>query len=461
MEADNVQQNTAQPDFFRDIPVPYAVFRLIYDSTRTEVLNTRYTYVNEAYCQMAGHSMEELIGHYFLDYYPDGSVWFPYCQEALEKKKTVHACFYSKEAKHWLDFTVGPAAGQDTVVFVFVNVDKSIRKTRRERATDNIILRISMILNSDEAFEDVMNHALEELSHYIHPDRLYVLETDGHTASMSFEWCAEGISPEIQTLQNLDYDGYIGGWEKYLEKDSAVVIRDIKELKTDDPVDYENLKRQGVRRVVAAPFYNRGKLIGYLGADNYKRRDIVNTRMVLKTISYYIGAKIVNHRLMEDLNRLSHMDILTNVHNRNAMIETTDALEERHVPVGIIYTDVNSLKLINDTQGHKGGDRALQYSANMLASLFGREHVFRAGGDEFVVILPEISEEDFQVQQEVLAQDLRKGNPYQFSFGVCWCPDSGRIEEAVRIADQHMYEAKALYYQTSGKDRRKRGSFNA
>lgn len=454
------KQNSARPDLFKDIPVPYAVFQPIYDSSHIRVVNARYIFVNEAYCQMAGYSREELTGHYFLDIYPDGDVWFPYCHESLERRATVHSCFYSEETRHWLDFTVGPATMRDAVAFIFTNVDDSIRKRRREKTTDDIIMRITKILNNDEDFEASMDHALEELSRSIHPDRLYVLETDGHIASNTFEWCARGVSPEIQTLQDLDYNEYLRGWEKYMKDSSGVVIENIEELKADDPVDYENLKRQGIRCLAAAPFYNGGKLIGYLGADNYKVNDLINTQAVLNSISYFIGAKIVNHRLMEDLDRLSHVDILTNVHNRNAMIENIDALARQNVPVGLVYTDVNGLKYINDTKGHEAGDKALCYSADRLAFHFGRENVYRAGGDEFVVIIPEIEEEDFKAQIEKLTAELSIDNPYRFSSGACWCPDSSRIEEAVRTADSQMYEAKSRFYQTKGIDRRKRDTWS-
>ena len=82
----------------------------------------------------------------------------------------------------------------------------------------------------------------------IHPDRLYILETDRKTVTNSFEWCAPGIKPELETLQHLDYQDYIGGWEKFLEKSSCVLIEDIEMLKADAPIDYENLKRQGINR---------------------------------------------------------------------------------------------------------------------------------------------------------------------------------------------------------------------
>ena len=437
------------------IPTPYAVFRVLFDSTRKRVVNTRYVYVSDAYCEMAEHQREELIGHDFLELYPSGHVWFPYCQQALAERKTVHACFYSEEAKHWLDFKVSPASEPDTVVFLFTNIDEFILKSQRERNTDNIILLISKLLNNGEDFETCMNHALEQLSAFIHPDRLYVLETDGITASNTFEWCADGVKPEIETLQNLSYDEYLGGWEKYLKKSSSVVIADIEELKGDDPVDYENLKRQGIHRLAAAPFYDGGKLIGYLGADNYEQNDLVNTQAVLNSISYFIGAKIVNHRLMEGLNRLSRRDTLTGVYNRNAMIERINQLAKQHVPIGLVYADVNNLKFINDSGGHEAGDQVLRDSAEILVVQFGRERVYRAGGDEFVVIVPDITQKEFHAAYEVLAMKMREQKINQFSSGAYWYSDSSGVEEALRIADRQMYEQKRLFYERKGFDRRR------
>lgn len=455
MAEDTNPQHLQPLDPFEDIPVPYAVFQLIYDAAHSLVVNTRYLYVNRAYCRMAGSSSKTLIGRNFLDFYPDGVMWFPYCQQAFEEKRAVHACVYSKETGHWLDFTVGPSTMENAVAFIFTNVDETVQETRRETTTDGIILRISKLLNNDEDFEKGMNHALEDLSRYIHPDRLYVLETDGITVSNTFEWCASGVEPEMETLQNLDYDGYLSGWEKYLKKSADVVIADIEELKADDPVDYENLKRQGIRCLAAAPFYNRGRLIGYLGADNYEKNDLINTQLVLNSISYFIGAKIVNHRLMEDLNRLSCMDTLTGVHNRNAMIAKMKALSEQGIPVGLVYVDVNGLKVINDRQGHEAGDQALQHAADMLSSCFGGEKVYRAGGDEFVVILQKIGREEFEARWEALRASTCDDRPYSFSAGSTWCADSTHIEDALRTADRHMYEEKGRYYRMRENDRRK------
>ena len=278
---------------------------------------------------MAGFRRENLIGRKFLDIYPEGVSWMPYCQEVREKKVPVHACVYSKETRRWLDFTVGPTTTENAVAFIFTDVDESVRKTRRVTKTDSIILRISKLLNNEEDFEAGMNHALEDLSRYIHPDRL-----------------------------------------------------------------------------------------------------------------------------MEDLNRLSHMDTLTDVFNRNAMISRMHVLAEQNISIGLVYADVNGLKIINDEQGHEAGDQALQSAADLLGKNFGRGHVYRAGGDEFVVILPGIREDVFTEKIEKLTAGYCRMMPHLLSIGSFWCPDSSRSEEALRVADHHMYEEKKQYYEQQEFDRR-------
>ena len=83
MTAEKIQNHDQPFDLFSDIPAPFAVFRLIFDCSHSRVVNTRYVFVNDAYCQLAGYQKEELIGHDFLELYPSGEPWFPYCQQAL------------------------------------------------------------------------------------------------------------------------------------------------------------------------------------------------------------------------------------------------------------------------------------------------------------------------------------------------------------------------------------------
>lgn len=453
------------PDVYSDVPVAYAVFDLIFAEDGKTVQDTKYVFANKIYCEMVGKTEEELLGNSFRSIYEKvNPIWMTYCARACHEGKAIRDCIYAPEIGHWLDFTIMPLAQPGYVAYTFMNVDLDRARQmemKREYTTNDIILRISKILSGEEEYDVAMNHALRELSRVLHPDRLYILETDGKTVSNTFEWCAPGVTPEIDTLQNLDYAQYIGGWEKFLEHSTSVVIEDIEVLKDDDPVDYWNLKRQGIERIIDAPFYHDGKLIGYLGVDNYEKSELVNTVTVLETVSYFIASKITNHRLMEELEYASCYDALTGLHNRNACMEKIDFLMQHPSCVGIVYADVNGLKEINDTRGHQAGDEALQRAAHLLAKCYGSENAYRMGGDEFLVLMPLVKELDFKASFRRLRELVGREQDLSIALGSDWVADTTHLNEAICRTDQRMYSDKVEFYNRRGKKRESRHDLNA
>lgn len=433
-----------------DVPVAFAVFKPQLNGAGDGIESAEFVYVNDLYCKGLGFTPEQLVGRKFADVFPDETPeWSDVLFEAVTTGRRVQGSIYAKWSGHWLRFFAAPDAASGCVSFALSIVDHEMEETLNTRSsalTNDCILRISKVLNNGEDYDACMNHALEELSDIIHPDRLYVLETDGKNVSNTFEWCAAGISSEIDSLQNLSYDEYIGGWEKFLEHDTSVLIPDIEMLKDDDPVDYHNLKRQGIKRILNAPFYCKGELAGYLGADNYELSDVINTRAVLESCSYFIGAKITNQRLVERLDYLGNHDVLTGAKNRNALLSVVDELSAGTESVGVVFIDVNGLKKINDAQGHAAGDEVLCLVARQLSFEFGAQNVYREGGDEFVVMLRGIGYDEFAKRQEDLLARIAKEQRQVVSMGFEWCADPHGVAEAIRSADMRMYRAKAAYY---------------
>lgn len=436
------------PDLDMNVPVAYAAFEVVMDEEKKKAIDAIYVYANKAYCEMVGRDKSELMGRSFLSVYDNADEkWFDYCYEAA-KGRQVRSRMYSREVGHWLEFEVEPA-GEGWAAFIFMNVDMDHvekMKLRQSSNTDDIIIRLAKIMNGGESYEKAVNHMLAELGTIIHADRLYILETDGKTASNTFEWCREGVKPEIQTLQDLDYDDYIGGWEKFLVDNSSLVLEDIEVLREDDPVDYENLKRQGIKSIMDSPIYDGGKLIGYIGADNYEISDAVNTQKILETISYFLGARMVNQKLLSRLDYLSHRDMLTGARNRNSFMEKLDELEQLDHPAGIAFGDVNGLKRANDEEGHVAGDRLLRRAAKAMQQFWGDEFVYRAGGDEFVVLLPDISECDFYRKFEEFYDAMKAKDDVSLAFGAHWAESGSHLNAAFNRADRKMYQDKKRHY---------------
>ena len=92
-----------------------------------------------------------------------------------------------------------------------------------------------------------------------------------------------------------------------------------------------------------------------------------------------------------EMDELAHKDSLTGLKNKAAYDEKTAALDKKisadDAEFCIAMVDVNYLKRVNDTYGHERGNEYLINAGKLICSVFGEEHVYRIGGDEFVVII--------------------------------------------------------------------------
>ena len=152
---------------------------------------------------------------------------------------------------------------------------------------------------------------------------------------------------------------------------------------------------------------------------------------------------------MDRLKILSSIDMLTGVMNRNEMNNRVDALRSGDSALrglGIVFADLNGLKRVNDNEGHDAGDLLIKNAAMVLQNVFIGDQIFRAGGDEFMVLMT-FTTEDAIMQKIDKAKKLSKkyGN-VSFALGYSYQNDASDITGALKLADQKMYEDKAKYY---------------
>jgi len=111
----------------------------------------------------------------------------------------------------------------------------------------------------------------------------------------------------------------------------------------------------------------------------------------------------------------------------------------------LVYMDLDSLKLINDTSGHAEGDRALiHFSQTLKENLGSDEQAFRLGGDEFIVVVARGRGQAFVGQIE---QTLRCGH-LAFSYGIA-AGEKHNLHQAIKRADEAMYQMKHARRMTS------------
>ena len=162
---------------------------------------------------------------------------------------------------------------------------------------------------------------------------------------------------------------------------------------------------------------------------------------------------IQKRKILERLYELSYQDRLTGVGNRHAYMEYLEALEKKpKQSLGIVFADINGLKIANDSYGHEYGDKMIKSAARILKNIF-QEYVFRIGGDEFVAFSIGITREEFARLTERLRQICGQSRNTTISLGTIWLEENRNVEEHVIQADKLMYVDKQVYYDKCLKER--------
>lgn len=163
-------------------------------------------------------------------------------------------------------------------------------------------------------------------------------------------------------------------------------------------------------------------------------------------------------RLQERLHRLGITDALTGVYNRRQMDREVGDAVERYKRYGagssLLLADVDHFKQINDDAGHAAGDRALkEIAALMRRSLRKLDLLFRIGGEEFLVLLPDVkqagaAEVAEKLRREVASAEFVPGRKITVSIGVAELGHGETRDQWVSRIDRALYAAK-----DSGRDR--------
>lgn len=156
----------------------------------------------------------------------------------------------------------------------------------------------------------------------------------------------------------------------------------------------------------------------------------------------------------EALQRLSHTDGLTQLHNRlstNGRLRLEFLRMKRQgQPYAVLFIDIDHFKRVNDTYGHETGDEVLRQLARVLETAArASDFVARYGGEEFLVLLPDTGADGAQTLAEKIRQSVAShvfpvAGQLTVSVGLSTARDDDKSEdEAVRRADMALYRAKS------------------
>lgn len=355
-------------------------------------------------------------------------------------------------------------AGAMEVLFLFLycagtfvkanRLAKQKVEAERQLLTSNTLIDCIRMLSEQPDADIAINDLLQIVNNYFDGDRTYLFEIDyqAETTNNTYEYAAEGVTKEIDNLQNVPLSS-IQSWLTKFHETGTFCISDLDDDVDKDSNTYEILLAQNIHRLIAVPLTKGDVIIGFFGVDNPKRN--YHDFSLISSATYFLMDNLEKRRKQQILERLSFEDNLTKLYNRNKFNQVVETCADKHPrQLGVAFFDLNGLKAMNDRHGHAAGDKLIRDAAKAIRYVFG-ENAFRIGGDEFAVIVTGMMLEPFNHDVKKACRMMRE-NDVSISVGWSWRSVDNDIAEQLREADERMYEDKKRFYETSGIDRRNR-----
>jgi diguanylate cyclase (GGDEF)-like protein len=214
--------------------------------------------------------------------------------------------------------------------------------------------------------------------------------------------------------------------------------------------------RGGVTAAMAAPVFEHSRIVGSLGVASTRPGHVYEARDQQALLSLAEHASIaLNHaRAIEETVLQALHDTLTGLPNRSLFLDrmrhALARAERGEAPVAVLFCDLDGFKTVNDSLGHRTGDRFLVLVAERLADcLRPADTIARLGGDEFAVLLEELREpgDAARAAQRLLdalnAPFEVRGREVYISASIGIAAGRSDAETLLRDADLAMYRAKA------------------
>ena len=170
---------------------------------------------------------------------------------------------------------------------------------------DEILHKISFMsqAENEKQLDDMIPSILKSVGKYTAADRAYVFEWSSEKKESfknTFEWCASGIEPQIQNLQEVPVCLMQNWVETFIQKKN-IIIYDLEEIAEETPQEYEILKPQNIHSLIAVPIYTNHKFIGFIGLDNPNLNQDRMSMNLLSDVGCHLGSVRENLRMMEVL----------------------------------------------------------------------------------------------------------------------------------------------------------------
>lgn len=279
-----------------------------------------------------------------------------------------------------------------------------------------------------------INNLLEKIGHFTKADRAYIVDEKDGCYYNTYEWCNEGIEPQINQLQNLRAED-MPYWIPKLSSGESIFIEDLENVKETMPVEYEILKPQNIHTLIVFPIILSNTLKGFIGVDNPNIKDAKDVIRLLAALGSYLGTTRENAAVYAKLEYRLNYDSLTKAYNRYGFYKNAQKLIKEHTDTEycLILSDIKSFKLINEIYGENIADKILIDEVDIIRQkMKGNSVLGRLNGDIIAMVIPKeyLSEKEFSDMIKLLSDRYSNKNfRLHIYLGVYYIKD---VNETIR-----------------------------
>ena len=415
--------------------------------------------------------VEFVPGSEYTRYIPKDLNFEEVCFRAAILKQPVHNCVHAPRYDFDIMAYFMPMESKEENIgyctysqVLLPKNDNNLMSLNISQETAMEVIGTCIKLREDKPFREIMQEVIENILTICGAEYCCVLLMDSGQRKCTVLGQAKAPESSLSRMEDyLDDDFYslAESWMDTMSGSFCIVVRDAQDMdfiRERNPAWYRSLKAARVDRLVLYPLISRGQLLGYIYASNFSEDDAAHIKDTLELTTYFIASEIANNQLIEQLQEMSRMDLLTGVMNRNAMNARIGAITEVYgetpAQLGVVFADMNGLKYINDHQGHEAGDLLLKNAANILQNTFAGGEIYRAGGDEFFILVPGADETELQAKITEIKKKSGMFDNVSFAAGYCVLRAGMDPRKALSEADAMMYEDKENCYRENPELRR-------
>lgn len=327
------------------------------------------------------------------------------------------------------------------------------------RNQEQLLHRISSTIRQSFNISQNLNEMLEMLSGWFRLDCAFVvLPSDTEPEdSIRCEYATDEdyrVIPYGKDLKTLEI------FQRYFQPEQVLTINDVANDKRLEPFRYDVLGGYNIISLFYVPIHYEQKLLGLL--VGYKCETQANwtrdNETFMKSVADQVASGVTNARLYARVQRQATTDGLTGLFNHRTgqekLAEQLRLAERYQRNVAVVMLDVDHFKSINDNYGHPAGDSVLKSVAKLIKSdCRDVDLPVRYGGEEFLLVLPEVNQEGAVVVAERIRRTLSQEVIFHesleitvtASIGVASFPeDASSQQQLLDLADKALYLSKRL-----------------